>query len=517
MRRKSRPLFFFVLAAIFLALAMTVEQILVYSQFLSAEENLWLPDTPGVIPHLVYLMILLTALFAAALSVTLRNAYRQSGPSEGENNPSVPSSAPSSGASFAEERARQEGSDKPDEKTDTDGGEPSAARIAQIDRLSEKTPAVLFLRASAALAALSLTILPLLQIFLIDSGDHLDEILRSGSISYQPVVATLHIFSLILALPAAFFFLRSAQGKRRTAVEAIPLLLFLIAFVLRVYFDMSLMLNNPRRLFSVVTLLSLLLYVLCEVRLVMRPDRLIPYGFFTLLAMTLAAASGFSNLFLNLIGVLSDGAEVAYYLFEALFSLYLAARLVLLCRAAGTKDEAAAAGNAGRAEEKADAPLTQDLAASDGTDASDGHDEPPVTRDELNRFFNMVYAAVASRRDSDGPIGEEEEKEIRAEAMEVLTRLLTSEDRTEAIRTMRRFLAAASEEESGEGESMSAPQTPTAQTSSANTNSDGLPNGQAGPDRPDDSPVTAQADAQGATKEDAAGKNGRTENGGAEK
>ena len=107
MRRKSRPLFFFVLAAIFLALAMTVEQILVYSQFLSAEENLWLPDTPGVIPHLVYLMILLTALFAAALSVTLRNAYRQSGPSEGEKNPSVPSSAPSSGASFAEERARQ--------------------------------------------------------------------------------------------------------------------------------------------------------------------------------------------------------------------------------------------------------------------------------------------------------------------------------------------------------------------------------------------------------------------------
>lgn len=386
MKKRSGSLTLFVFAAYLIALAMTVEQIFVYNKFYSFEEKLWQTGTPGFIPGLVYLMATLTIFFALALAITAKNTAKGK-----EVRPALP-------------------------------------------------PASRPLRAVSLLVGLSMAIFPILQLFLINSGDPLDEILASGSLSYLPIVAVLHIMTLLFAIPGAYMFLNTARGKGRGVAESLPCMIFLIAFTLRVYFDMTQMLNNPRRSFSVVTVLALLLYVVSEVRLITKPERYASYSFFAVLALTLSAASGFSNLFLNLIGVFSDGGEIAYYLLEALFALYIAVRLYEFSR------QSAFSKPIRQQEEEKSAPPAIDAVASAEESITPEEAEtadaphPPVTREELERFFEMIYAAVAEKRNLTAQSSEEDRQAVRAETMAILTQLLSEENPEENLSALRRLI-----------------------------------------------------------------------------
>lgn len=385
MKKRSGSLTLFVFAAYLIALAMTVEQIFVYHKFYSFEEKLWQKGTPGFIPGLVYLMATLTIFFAVALAVVAKNTAKGKEP-----RPTLP-------------------------------------------------PASRPLRVVSLFVSLSMAVLPILQLFLINSGDPLDEILAGGSLSYLPIVAALHILMLVFALPGAYMFLNTARGKARGVAESIPCLIFLITFTLRVYFDMTQMLNNPRRSFSVVTILVLLLYVVSEVRLITKPERYPSYSFFAVLALTLSAASGFSNLFLNLIGVFSDGAEIAYYLLEALFAVYIAVRLYDFSRQSAFSEPVL------QKEEESAPPVLEESAPAEA--AADSEEsapadapQPPVTREELERFFEMIYAAVSEKRGLTENSGEEDKQAARTETMAILTQLLSDENPEENLSALRRLI-----------------------------------------------------------------------------
>lgn len=418
MKKKNGSLILFISAAIVMALAMVAEQIVVYLNYYSFEDMLWHRGTPTILTQLVYIMVALTALFAAAAAVTVKGCY-------------------------------------------CDRGLTADDAFSADSRLT---------RLLSLLVGLALVALPIAQLCVIGSSDHLNLLLVYHSPSYQFLVALFHVLTLLLALPSAFFFVRRFLGKKRTLAETFPFLLFLTVFVLRVYFDMTVMLNNPRRLFSVVTLLAMVLYTLCEARLLFEPKRIASYTFVAVLAMVTSAASGFSNLFLNLIGCFADGAEVVYYLLEAVFSVYVASKLFALVASAEKvpadsadpapipSQEAAAAENVSTENaslESRDEEETEDKPLEDVHTAStpDESTPPDITREELTRFYNAVQTTVFRRRRIDASSSEEERRAAKEETMQILSGLLNGDNRSENIQNIRTFLSRI-ETEPGESEAL---------------------------------------------------------------
>lgn len=170
-------------------------------------------------------------------------------------------------------------------------------------------------------AAIAATLIA--QLLNLYAYDPLSDLLLDAS-DHNSTAYTMHLASLILALPATFHFIALFAGKK----WRYPLLLTLLwacTYMLRVYFDTSVLLMSPLRQLTLVALVMIVVFLIAELRLARSICTPIFYSVSATLTALFAGLSGVSGLLLTAIGYLPTSTETAYYAFQlaiALFALF---------------------------------------------------------------------------------------------------------------------------------------------------------------------------------------------------
>ena len=301
----------------------------------------------------------------------------------------------------------------------------------------------LLTKIATVLAASGLVLTLLAQFLSIGSLDKLSALLNPSSDSYLALTATLHILTLVMALPAAVYFLAFFFDKGERVPLGLCVIGYFVFYTLRVYFDMTLHINNPRWSFRVVTLLLLLLYFVLEVHQHIRSDKRMPYAVVGFLAMTLAFVEGVTNFVMAIGFYTSDGWELLYSAMLLMVAFYIASRFLTMI---SSLDKAPEPATISETPDEAPEPVAvDDSAASDGdiddTDdavTEDGFEE--LTQDELKRFYEAVYRTVANKRGIGEDASDEDKAAVRKETMAMIAHLLDGDSRRENIAYMREFL-----------------------------------------------------------------------------
>ncbi len=412
-----------------MALVLTVAILFIYLGYYDFELTLWATNTPTIIKWLPYLTVVLVALFAVAFAYT----------------------------------EKQDGLKAP---------------------LPGKThTCTLPVRIASATVAITLVSTVIAQLAAIGSYDHLHLILVSSSEVYSPIVAVMHVFSLIAAVPAALWFIRLALGKEVNAIYGMVTIAYLLLLTFRIYFDMTTLLSNPRWSFSVFTVIFALLFMLYETRLLISQKLFFLYRALSVTAMAVLAASGITTLVLNMSGKLHEGISCFYSAFYLALAVYIAARLFTApaetreknapaedvpdeeaestespCDEAPeaeedmTPEEASAPEETPTPEENAsfeEIPTPEENTSSDETALPEeapveGTEEeqelPDLTPDEVKRLYKAIHLSVAARRGIQETPSEEQLNAVAEECRAVMQALLATEDRTERLSAIRAFL-----------------------------------------------------------------------------
>lgn len=304
------------------------------------------------------------------------------------------------------------------------------------------TRETLFSRIASGLVALSLVLTVLFQLLSIGSDNKLTALLDSQSKSYMALTATLHILTLMTACFAAGYFVFRLQ-KRMVEGLGIVALVYFVLYTLRMYFDMTMHINNPRWSFGVLTLVLLLLYFVFEIDQLFFSKKPLVY---TVLAC-LALVSGFSysvgEIAMAIGGKSDEGLAIIYPILILAASVYVASRLYTLLFAEAEKE--ASADTVAEAEESA-SDATGEQANEEAYGALCGgipcETLPPeeLTHDELKRFYTAIYTIVARKRGVGEDSDDEAKKRVRQEVLAMLSHLLEGDSRTENIEHMRAFL-----------------------------------------------------------------------------
>ena len=138
-----------------------------------------------------------------------------------------------------------------------------------------------------------------------------------------------HVLSVALAICAAVAFFTLALGKDGgySPVRQLPLVGFATLYLIRLHTDMSVMLMGTRRMICVFGICMLLLFLMAKIRVLCSKQA----QFFYLVSGSLAAGalliSGVSSAVLNLTGIVSDGAQLFFYVFELFLGVYVLSEL----------------------------------------------------------------------------------------------------------------------------------------------------------------------------------------------
>lgn len=132
--------------------------------------------------------------------------------------------------------------------------------------------------------------------------------------------------SLILALPALLYFVGIFAGKKWSFAPLLTLV-WVCAYMLRVYFDAELLLMSPTRQLTLAALCAIALFLIAEMRLIRGIFSPIFYGIAATLAALFAGASGFGALLLTIVGRLPLSTETIYYAFQLTAALYALFRM----------------------------------------------------------------------------------------------------------------------------------------------------------------------------------------------
>lgn len=171
----------------------------------------------------------------------------------------------------------------------------------------------------ALLTAVAIAATLIAQLVNLYAYDPLSDLLLDPSES-NSTAHFMHLASLVLALPATAHFIALFAGKKTTY----PLLLTLLwtcAYMLRVYFDSSVLLMSPIRQLTLVALVTVVLFLIAELRLARSVCTPLFYSVCAALAAFFAALSGVSGLLLTAIGYLPASTETAYYAFQLVIAL----------------------------------------------------------------------------------------------------------------------------------------------------------------------------------------------------
>ncbi len=326
------------------------------------------------------------------------------------------------------------------------------------ERASLHLGETLFSRIAAYVVAACLVFTVVAQILSIGSDNKLAALLNSHSGSYMALTATLHIMTLLAAFFAAGYFFFRAQKKILTGL-GITAVCYFVFYTLRMYFDMTMHINNPRWSFGVLTLVLLLLYFVLEIDQLLFAEKPFLYTVCACLALVAGFSYSVGELAMAIGGKTDEGLSLAYPVLIFASSLYIAARLYTVFFADLTykalpdaSTDAVDIADTADTVEPSDVTLFSDEisgsaigdVAEDSEDSEDAEDAeygiPELTQEELKCFYSAIYGIVAKKRGVGEDSGEEAKKEVRREVLAMLSHLLEGDSRSENIENMRAFL-----------------------------------------------------------------------------
>ena len=402
MFKKTSVLKIYAIAASVMAVAMAVAQTLVYRAGLDPSLGLWTADTDGFIKALFYILSVLALGFALSFALTARHF--------GIN-----------------------------EKTVETAPLPSAG-----------------LRAVSFVAAALLVATVIAQFLAIGSDDKLFFYYVSNSRYYSPAVAVIHTLTLVAALPAALWFFSVFMKKKVTVAHGIAPVLYLLLLVVRIYFDTTYHLNNPRWSARIFSLVVALLFFLFEVRQLLPQKRLTLYHLLSVSTAMILTVYSLSSLALNLLGVVNDGIEMIYDLFLLSLGVYALLRTLKTVEkkedepektpSDETQDSVETLEETAEEEEAAEENTEETSVPEEATETEDETEEeteedlPDLTEEEVKRFLAEMTEYLAEEQGADKN-DQEVYRKAGEQALYLLSRILEDEDRNARISAIRGFLA----------------------------------------------------------------------------
>lgn len=416
MFKKTSVLKIYAIAASVMAVAMAVAQTLVYRAGLDPSLGLWAADTDGFIKALFYILSILALGFALSFALTARHF--------GIN-----------------------------DKTVETAPVPSAG-----------------LRAVSLVAAALLVATVIAQFLAIGSDDKLFFYYVSNSRYYSPAVVVIHTLTLIAAIPTALWFVSVFMKKKVTVAHGIAPVLYLLLLVVRIYFDTTYHLNNPRWSARIFSLVVALLFFLFEVRQLLPQKRLTLYHLLSVSTTVILTVYSLSSLALNLLGVVKDGIEMIYDLFLLSLGVYALLRTL---KTVEKKDDEPEETPSDEVQDSAEAldetaedeavteevseetPVPEEVAeetpeetlapeeaaeTEDETEEETEEDLPDLTEDEVKRFLTEMTEYLAEEQGADKN-DQEAYRKAGEQALYLLSRILEDEDRNARISAIRGFLA----------------------------------------------------------------------------
>ncbi len=175
-------------------------------------------------------------------------------------------------------------------------------------------------------AALAATLVA--QVAAYGTSDKLYTLLDEASLHYLPLTAVLQTVMLVLALPAASYFVSHLFHKEQSVATGLFTIVYFTAYALRVYFDMTMQISNPRWSFRTVVLIAVMLYFVFEVHQLIKAEKRLTHLIVAFVAMTLAFTEGLSSLIFAVGFYTSDGWELTYSVMIFTVALYIGYRLM---------------------------------------------------------------------------------------------------------------------------------------------------------------------------------------------
>ncbi len=163
-------------------------------------------------------------------------------------------------------------------------------------------------------------------IFRTNPADSLSTLLASR-LESDSTARTMLLLSLLTAIPSVFHFLLYYFKGINHPLGITAVLFFTASIAMRVYFDMRYLLMSPRRILHLMALLSVMLFLIAELRAARGLGSRKIYFALSTLAVVFAFADAFSNLLLSMMGWQTLGSELTVYFFLLSMALYAFSRL----------------------------------------------------------------------------------------------------------------------------------------------------------------------------------------------
>ena len=140
------------------------------------------------------------------------------------------------------------------------------------------------------------------------------------------------IIAAVMSIPAFIYFIINAFAKdisrRVKAGFGTLCIVWSIMYLLSIYFDMTGPINDPIRIINQFAVLSVMMYMVYEVRFLLEDPRPGYYICFSLVAVVLLGASSVSNIICTLTGALDFSDNLIYFFFELSMLCYVLSRII---------------------------------------------------------------------------------------------------------------------------------------------------------------------------------------------
>ena len=144
-------------------------------------------------------------------------------------------------------------------------------------------------------------------------------------------ITLLRVVVLITAVPAAAYFIITAFSPKPNenilVICGFSVIIWAALYLMCVYFDMSSPLNSPVRILEQLSLITIMLYFVFEIRFLLKKPRPRLYLPVSLLAMLFISLSSVSDLILTFSGFRSSTQDTVFGIFQAAAALYITARV----------------------------------------------------------------------------------------------------------------------------------------------------------------------------------------------
>ncbi len=142
------------------------------------------------------------------------------------------------------------------------------------------------------------------------------------------IVLTCYMLYAVLAPVASLYFIKSAFGERKISVSlgCVAVLWFLL-YLVRLYFDLSDMVEAPRKLTLLFAVCMAVLFLVCEIRFALGNASARKYFIFASLCAVSCISAGFAGGLCAMIGKYPTSVDFSYFVFVLLIGVYALERV----------------------------------------------------------------------------------------------------------------------------------------------------------------------------------------------